>query len=127
MLFSLTACSNSSSNGGDSISNIYSNGAGHTSSNAPENSLTSSDETTSSVSEESSVPSTNDSAVEEKPTESTDSQSHDVPEQPTSTTTEENTPSEPEGTKILVAYFSATNTSKGVAQKIANAVNADLY
>lgn len=151
MLFSLTACSNSSSDG-SSISNIYSNGAEQsssstlsvtsstessdtlnstnseqTSSNVPESSLTNSDEMTSSVSEESSVPSTNGSAVEEKPIESTDSQPQEVPEQPTSTTTEENTPSEPEGTKILVAYFSATNTTKGVAQKIANAVNADLY
>ncbi|MDE6728168.1 MAG: flavodoxin [Oscillospiraceae bacterium] len=82
---------------------------------------------TSSVSKESSVASTNDSAVEEKPTESTVSQPQEVPEQPTSTTAEENTPSEPESTKILVAYFSATNTTKGVAQKIASAVNADLY
>ncbi|MDE7362503.1 MAG: flavodoxin [Oscillospiraceae bacterium] len=153
MLFSLTACGNSSSDGsGGSISNIYSNGAGQsssstssvssstessdtlnstdseqTSSNVPESSLTSSDETTSSVSKESSVSSTDNSAVEEKPTESTDSQTQAAPEQATSTTTEENTPSEPEGTKILVAFFSATNTTKGVAQKIANAVNADLY
>ncbi|MDE7398429.1 MAG: flavodoxin [Oscillospiraceae bacterium] len=153
MLFSLTACGNSSSDGsGSRISNIYSNGAGQsssstssvtssaessdilnstdseqTSSNVPESSLTSSDETTSSVSKGSSVASTNDSAVEEKPTESTDSQSQAVPERSTSTTTEENTLSEPESTKILVACFSATNTTKGVAQKIANAVNADLY
>lgn len=29
--------------------------------------------------------------------------------------------------KILVAYFSATNTTKGVAEKIADSLNADLY
>lgn len=138
MLFSLTACGNTSSD--NSISNIYSNGAGQsssstsnvtssaessdtlnstnseqttpaasesinteqTSSDVPESSLTSSVESTSSVSEESSVSSTNNSTVEEKP-------------------------SEPESSKILVAYFSATNITKGVAQKIASAVNADLY
>lgn len=32
-----------------------------------------------------------------------------------------------EGTKVLVAYFSATNTTEGVAEHIANGVNADLY
>ena len=29
--------------------------------------------------------------------------------------------------KILVAYFSATNTTEGVAKTIADSVNADLY
>ena len=29
--------------------------------------------------------------------------------------------------KILVAYFSATNTTKGVAETIADSLNADLY
>lgn len=31
------------------------------------------------------------------------------------------------GTKVLVAYFSATNTTEGVAQHIANGLNADIY
>lgn len=31
------------------------------------------------------------------------------------------------GTKILVAYFSATNTTKGVAENIAGSLSADLY
>lgn len=43
----------------------------------------------------------------------------------------ENTPpedkSETEGTDILVAYFSATNTTEGVAKKIADSLSADLY
>lgn len=34
---------------------------------------------------------------------------------------------EVQGTKVLVAYFSATNTTKGVAEHIANGLNADLY
>ena len=32
-----------------------------------------------------------------------------------------------EGAKVLVAYFSATNTTEGVAEHIANGLNADLY
>lgn len=35
--------------------------------------------------------------------------------------------SEPEGNKILVAYFSATNNTEGVAQKLAHGLGADLY
>ncbi|MDE7229286.1 MAG: hypothetical protein K2N56_02290, partial [Oscillospiraceae bacterium] len=34
---------------------------------------------------------------------------------------------EPESPKILVAYFSATNTTKGVANHISEALKADLY
>ena len=33
----------------------------------------------------------------------------------------------PEGSKILVAYFSATNNTEGVAQKLADGLGADLY
>lgn len=32
-----------------------------------------------------------------------------------------------QGSRILVAYFSATNTTKGVAEHIANGLGADLY
>lgn len=54
---------------------------------------------------------------------STDVENTDVPE------------SQPEGTKasdvqeskVLVAYFSATNTTEGVAEHIANGLHADLY
>ncbi|MCM1153825.1 MAG: flavodoxin [Roseburia sp.] len=35
--------------------------------------------------------------------------------------------SEEQGTRVLVAYFSATNTTKGVAQHIAKGLNADIY
>ena len=34
---------------------------------------------------------------------------------------------EPETPKVLVVYFSATNTTKGVAKHISDALNADLY
>ncbi|MDE7299770.1 MAG: flavodoxin [Lachnospiraceae bacterium] len=35
--------------------------------------------------------------------------------------------SQGQGTRVLVAYFSATNTTKGVAEHIADGLNADLY
>ena len=41
--------------------------------------------------------------------------------------TADNTSAEPEGSKILVAYFSATNNTEGVAQKLADGLGADLY
>ena len=34
---------------------------------------------------------------------------------------------ETEGNKVLVAYFSATGTTEGVAEHIANGLNADIY
>lgn len=34
---------------------------------------------------------------------------------------------EAKGAKVLAAYFSATNTTEGVAEHIANGLNADLY
>lgn len=34
---------------------------------------------------------------------------------------------ESEGSKILVAYFSATNNTEGIAQKLADGLGADLY
>jgi flavodoxin len=37
------------------------------------------------------------------------------------------TDTELEGTKVLVVYFSATNTTEGVAEHIANGLNADIY
>ena len=45
------------------------------------------------------------------------------------TTTESEPPAEPaeDDVKILVAYFSATNNTKGVAQKLADGLGADIY
>lgn len=40
---------------------------------------------------------------------------------------DDNPASGSEGRKILVAYFSATNNTKGVAQKLADGLGADLY
>ena len=46
---------------------------------------------------------------------------------PDSFSTDSEPSSGPEGSKILVAYFSATNNTKGVAQKLADGLGADLY
>lgn len=54
-------------------------------------------------------------------------------EQPSETpdVNDDNSASEPddetEGSKILVAYFSATNNTEGIAQKLADGLGADLY
>lgn len=70
----------------------------------------------SSVSEETSAP---ENSVAESESESEAAQSDETKE------TEPDT--EAEGTKVLVAYFSATNTTEGVAEHIANGLRADLY
>lgn len=41
--------------------------------------------------------------------------------------TEETNESKVEENKVLVVYFSATNTTKGVVEHIANGLNADIY
>lgn len=75
---------------------------------------TSSPDVESSVSEETSVP-------EESKPESESTQPNEMEG------TEPETDTEAEGTKVLVAYFSATNTTEGVAEHIANGLNADIY
>ncbi len=61
---------------------------------------------------------------------------NDAPGEPTDSAGEpdtppEDVPSEPEqeptGGKILVAYFSATNNTEGIAQKLSDGLGADLY
>lgn len=76
-----------------------------------ESAETSSPDAASSVSEETFVPESETAQPGE--TEETEP----VPE----------TDTEVEGAKILVAYFSATNTTEGVAGHISNGLNAELY
>lgn len=67
-------------------------------------------------------------AAEKSPAESStdDTANAEADEtQPEETETQEETKSQ--GSRILVAYFSATNTTKGVAEHIANGLGADLY
>lgn len=40
---------------------------------------------------------------------------------------DEGEPDETQGVKVLVSYFSATNTTKGVAEHIADGLDADIY
>ena len=58
----------------------------------------------------------NTEATEKQPEETEASGNADIPED-----------SEEPGTKVLVAYFSATNTTQGIAEHIANGLNADIY
>lgn len=46
---------------------------------------------------------------------------------PESSAVESEPETEAQGTKVLVAYFSATGTTEGVAEHIANGLNADIY
>ncbi|MCB6416110.1 flavodoxin [Faecalimonas umbilicata] len=75
----------------------------------------------SSVPEETSVPEESESETESVQPDETEEAAGtaDIPES--------GTDAETEGTKVLVAYFSATNTTEGVAEHIANGLNADLY
>ena len=84
-----------------------------------ENSETSSATTeSSSVNSEVSAPSSSTTTESEPPvTSSTSSNTADVP---VSEPTEDDV-------KILVAYFSATNNTEGIAQKLADGLGADLY
>ena len=51
----------------------------------------------------------------------------DITQESDSNSSDSEPASEPEGSKILVAYFSATNNTEGVAQKLADGLGADLY
>ncbi|MGN0167522.1 MAG: flavodoxin [Lachnospiraceae bacterium] len=79
----------------------------------------STESSTEDVSTESSA--SNDTSTESGITDNTDST--DASE----TQPEETESPEVQGTKVLVAYFSATNTTEGVAEHIANGLGADLY
>lgn len=64
--------------------------------------------------------STNDD-MSEKDSNADDMENAEIPE------TQQGESSEEQETKVLVAYFSATNTTKGVAEHIADGLHADLY
>ncbi|MBD5450996.1 MAG: flavodoxin [Lachnospiraceae bacterium] len=66
--------------------------------------------------------STNDD-MSEKDSHTDDMENAEIPEAQQG----EGESSEEQETKVLVAYFSATNTTKGVAEHIADGLHADLY
>ena len=67
------------------------------------------------------------SQTEQPSTEDTSVESKADTNAAENSTAEVETDTESEGTKVLVAYFSATNTTEGVAAHIANGLNADIY
>lgn len=81
---------------------------------------TSSPEAESNASEEISVP---ESGTAESEPESEPVQSDETKE----TESVSETDTEAEGTKVLVVYFSATGTTEGVVEHIANGLSADIY
>lgn len=81
---------------------------------------TSTPDTESSVSAESTVPESSETVSEPESEPATDSQMEKT-ESPTDTDTEST------GSQVLVAYFSATGTTEGVAENIASGLDADLY
>lgn len=126
MAFSLAACSGnqtpSSSNAGSSGSLSVIESSSTAESASP--------------SESSSTPEQPESKPEESSSSSqaADSSSSQPAESPAESSQPENNsepaadaPEETSGGKVLVAYFSATNTTEGVAQTIAASVGADLY
>ena len=75
-------------------------------------------------------PSTKGNSVEGTTSNSTSIENSNTSTENGNTGNEESTSSEkpqPQETKVLVAYFSATNTTEGVAEHIANGLNANLY
>ena len=64
--------------------------------------------------------STLQSAENSSPADTTDNES-------SAPTDSSSTPDKEEALKVLVAYFSATGTTEGVAEHIANGLNADIY
>lgn len=70
-----------------------------------------------------------DAQAEAENTEQTDSADAGGAENADSSETQQPEAETPgaQGSKVLVAYFSATGTTKGVAQHIANGLNADIY
>lgn len=55
------------------------------------------------------------------------SQTEDKPAESSEAENEDEQPAEAAGSKVLVAYFSATNNTEGIAQKLADGLGADLY
>ena len=103
MVFALAACAgNTGSNGGSNSSAPSQSSA--EASQTPENPQ---DQNTSEAPSETE----NESQQPSEPADSTESSQDE----------------EPEGSRILVAYFSATNNTEGIAQKLADGLGADLY
>lgn len=130
MMFSLTACNSANEDSGsvfapplistdESLTSSNGNSVDDTTDSTSQ--ILSTDPSTTGSSSEPDLSSTNISQPEQSSSESQSSSTfQSLPPQPQPAP-------EPEEMKILVAYFSATNTTKGVADHISDALNADLY
>lgn len=85
-----------------------------------EPSETSTPDTESSISAESTAPESSEAASEPESEPATDSQTEE-------TESSTNADTESAESQVLVAYFSATGTTEGVAENIAGGLDADLY
>lgn len=81
----------------------------------------------SSVTEETSVPEESSTAEAEPETEAVQPDELETTEATSEIEAEAELEIQTEGRKVLVAYFSATNTTEGVAEHIANGLSADIY
>lgn len=116
MIFCLTACGNSA--GQAENSSTENNSAESGTGNDVESSTDGNAQTESSAEDDVQTSGSNTQAE----TESTDQSESD------NVSDAENTGlSETQGRKVLVAYFSATGTTEGVAEHIANGLDADIY
>ncbi|MDD6069601.1 MAG: flavodoxin [Clostridiales bacterium] len=69
----------------------------------------------------------NDVSIENDDTLTESNSSDNIGSENLSEAQEDTEPSKEQRNKILVAYFSATNTTEGVAEYIANGLDADIY
>ena len=125
MILSLAACGNSANRTGQSSSeeNPEEESAGNDADSVDENADVDADlsEDNTGNDEDLAESAADDTAEENNATDDTGN------EEISETQQGEDGSSEVEGTKVLVAYFSATNTTEGVAEHIANGLQADLY
>lgn len=130
MMFSLTACSTANEDSGSVSAPPLVSTTGESLTSSNDNSVDDSSSITSqtastdaSITESSSNTSSSTSESGQLEQSANTSQSSSIPQ----SSLPPQTQSEPESPKVLVAYFPATNTTKGVASRIADALNADLY
>ena len=116
MIFCLTACDNSAGEAERSSAenNAIENGAG----NDAESSIDDNAQAESSA---------KDDVQTQTSDTQTEMESADQSENINVSDTENARLSETQGNRVLVAYFSATGTTEGVAEHIANGLNADIY
>ena len=123
MAVSLAACAGNQPSPSSTESPQSSLAADHSGSTAPESSSVP-EQSSESEPEESSRVSSQEPASSDSQPEESSAADEAASSQPESAS---DAPEETGGPKVLVAYFSATNTTKGVAETIAASTGGDLY